>query len=82
MLYRNFGKTCWQVGTVGLGTWNIGNQWGVVDEETAFATVRAAFNAGMNLFDYRGILWFAQWAFRRASGTSFDRNPASGLSRQ
>ena len=51
MLYRDFGKTGWQVGTVGLGTWNIGNQWGVVDEETAFATVRAAFDAGMNLFD-------------------------------
>ena len=51
MLYRDFGKTGWQVGAVGLGTWNIGNQWGAVDEETAFATVRAAFDAGINLFD-------------------------------
>ena len=51
MLYRDFGTTGWQVGAVGLGTWNIGNQWGTVDEETAFATVRAAFEAGMNLFD-------------------------------
>ena len=51
MLYRNFGRTGWQVGAVGLGTWNIGNQWGAVDEDTAFATVRAAFDAGMNLFD-------------------------------
>jgi len=51
MLYRDFGKTGWQVGAVGLGTWNIGNQWGAVDDQTAWATVRAAFGAGMNLFD-------------------------------
>ena len=51
MLYRDFGKTGWQIGAVGLGTWNIGNQWGLVDEDTASATVRAAFDQGMNLFD-------------------------------
>ena len=51
MLYRDFGKTGWQVGAVGLGTWNIGNQWGAVDDQTAWGTVRAAFGAGMNLFD-------------------------------
>ena len=37
MLYRDFGKTGWQVGAVGLGTWNIGNQWGAVDDQTAWA---------------------------------------------
>ena len=51
MLYRDFGKTGWQVGAVGLGTWNIGNQWGAVDDMTAWGTVRAAFEEGMNLFD-------------------------------
>ena len=51
MLYRNFGKTGWQVSAIGLGTWNIGNQWGQVDEATAWATVRTAFDRGMNLFD-------------------------------
>lgn len=34
-----------------MGTWNIGNQWGVVDEETALATVRAGVESGINLFD-------------------------------
>jgi aryl-alcohol dehydrogenase-like predicted oxidoreductase len=34
-----------------MGTWNIGNQWGELDDVTAWATVRAAFDAGMNLFD-------------------------------
>jgi aryl-alcohol dehydrogenase-like predicted oxidoreductase len=34
-----------------MGTWNIGNQWGELDDATAWATVRAAFEQGMNLFD-------------------------------
>ena len=51
MLYRDFGRTGWKVSAIGLGTWNIGNQWGPVDDPTAFATVRAAFDHGMNLFD-------------------------------
>ena len=51
MLYRDFGKLGWEVSAVGLGTWNIGNQWGPIDDATAWATVRGAFNAGVNLFD-------------------------------
>jgi len=51
MLYRNFGKTGWQVSVVGLGTWNIGNQWGELDDATAWATVRSAFDNGVTLFD-------------------------------
>lgn len=52
MLYRPFGKRLgWNVLAVGMGTWNIGNQWGAIDDATSFATVRAGFEAGMNLFD-------------------------------
>ena len=51
MLYRDFGRTGWQVSAIGMGTWNIGNQWGVIDDATAWATVRAAYDHGMNLFD-------------------------------
>ncbi|HCV22009.1 MAG TPA: aldo/keto reductase [Candidatus Latescibacteria bacterium] len=51
MRYRDFGRTGWQVSTIGLGTWNIGNQWGALDDKTAWATVRAAYDHGMNLFD-------------------------------
>jgi aryl-alcohol dehydrogenase-like predicted oxidoreductase len=51
MLYREFGKTGWKVSAIGMGTWNIGNQWGEVDDVTAWATVRSAFEHGMNLFD-------------------------------
>jgi myo-inositol catabolism protein IolS len=51
MLYRDFGSTGWKVSAIGLGTWNIGNQWGDVDDATAWGTVRTAFDKGMNLFD-------------------------------
>ncbi len=51
MLYRPFGRLGWQVSAIGMGTWNIGNQWGEIDDATAWATVRAALDAGMNLFD-------------------------------
>ena len=51
MLYRKFGKTGWDVSAIGMGTWNIGNQWGELDDTTTWATVRSAFENGMNLFD-------------------------------
>jgi aryl-alcohol dehydrogenase-like predicted oxidoreductase len=51
MLYRRFGKTAWDVSAIGMGTWNIGNQWGELDDVTAWATVRAAFESGINLYD-------------------------------
>jgi myo-inositol catabolism protein IolS len=51
MLYREFGTTGWQVSTIGMGTWNIGNQWGNIEEEVAIATIRSAFENGVNLFD-------------------------------
>lgn len=51
MLYRDFGRTGWKVSAIGLGTWNIGNQWGDVDAATSWATVRSAYDNGMNLFD-------------------------------
>jgi len=35
MLYRDFGKTGWQISVIGMGTWNIGNQWGEMDDATA-----------------------------------------------
>jgi myo-inositol catabolism protein IolS len=51
MLHRDFGKTGWQVSVIGMGTWNIGNQWGELDDATAWATVRSAFDHGVTLFD-------------------------------
>ncbi|MEO1792002.1 MAG: aldo/keto reductase [Cyanobacteria bacterium J06629_19] len=51
MLYRDFGKTGFQVSAIGLGTWNIGNQWGSISEPRAIATIRSAIDHGINLID-------------------------------
>ncbi len=51
MQFKTFGKTGWDVSVIGLGTWNIGNQWGEIDAVTAYATIHAAIDSGMNLID-------------------------------
>ena len=51
MKYRTLGKTGWQVSAVSMGCWGIGGQWGPVSEGDAIATVHAARDAGVNLFD-------------------------------
>ncbi len=51
MLYRTFGKTGIPVSVIGLGTWNIGNQWGEIDDVTAYATIQSAYKNGVTLFD-------------------------------
>ena len=51
MEYRTLGKTEWKVSVIGFGAWGIGGQWGAVDDATAIATIRAAFDAGVNFFD-------------------------------
>jgi aryl-alcohol dehydrogenase-like predicted oxidoreductase len=51
MQSKTFGKLGWPVSAVGLGTWNIGNQWGDIDDATAWTTIRAAYEHGITLFD-------------------------------
>ena len=51
MKYREFGRTGWSVSVVGMGCWGIGGGLGPVPGQQAIATVRAAFDAGVNLFD-------------------------------
>jgi aryl-alcohol dehydrogenase-like predicted oxidoreductase len=48
---RSFGGTGRTVGEIGLGTWQLGAGWGDVSDETAMATLRAAWEAGTTLFD-------------------------------
>lgn len=51
MKTRTFGATGRTVGEVGLGTWQLGANWGNVTDEVALATLRAAWDAGTTLFD-------------------------------
>ncbi len=51
MIYIKFGNLDWNISAVAMGTWNVGNQWGNVDEKTAVDAITTAFDAGVNLFD-------------------------------
>ncbi len=51
MEQRTLGRTGRQVSVVGLGAWQIGADWGEVDDGTAMATLHAAVDAGATMVD-------------------------------
>jgi len=51
MEQRILGRTQRPVSVVGLGTWQLGSDWGNVDERTAFGVLAASVDAGVTLFD-------------------------------
>jgi aryl-alcohol dehydrogenase-like predicted oxidoreductase len=51
MEQRTLGRTARPVSVVGLGTWQLGADWGDVDESTALDVLGASVEAGVTLFD-------------------------------
>jgi aryl-alcohol dehydrogenase-like predicted oxidoreductase len=51
MEQRILGRTGLSVSVVGLGTWQLGADWGEVREEDALAVLRAAYDSGVRFFD-------------------------------
>ncbi|MGI5182018.1 aldo/keto reductase [Dactylosporangium sp. CA-152071] len=51
MQERILGRTGAPVGVVGLGAWQLGADWGEVDEDQALATLAAAHEAGVTFID-------------------------------
>ena len=51
MQTRVLGRTAREVSIVGLGTWQLGADWGEVSEDDALAVLRAAVDGGVTLFD-------------------------------
>ncbi|WP_433048658.1 aldo/keto reductase [Dactylosporangium sp. CS-033363] len=51
MQERTLGRTGVPVGVVGLGAWQLGADWGQVDEDDALATLAAAHEAGVTFID-------------------------------
>ncbi|MFW5950465.1 MAG: aldo/keto reductase, partial [archaeon] len=51
MQRRPLGTTGWDVTEIGLGTWNIGGDWGAVADETGRSVVRTAIDAGIDFVD-------------------------------
>ena len=51
MEQRTFGRGGFSTGIVGLGAWQLGADWGAVDDATALATIAAAVDAGVTFID-------------------------------
>ena len=51
MRLRRLGRTAREVSEIGFGAWQIGADWGEVDEDAAMATLHAAADAGVTFFD-------------------------------
>jgi aryl-alcohol dehydrogenase-like predicted oxidoreductase len=51
MQYRTFGGDALQVSEVGLGTWQLGAEWGDVDDATAEQVLASAVESGVTFFD-------------------------------
>ncbi len=51
MRYRPFGSTGWQVSEIGFGAWQIGGDWGPVDDAQSIRTLHHAFGCGINFVD-------------------------------
>ncbi len=51
MKYRNFGRTGWKVSEIAFGAWQIGGDWGQVDDGQSIDTLLYAFANGINFVD-------------------------------
>jgi aryl-alcohol dehydrogenase-like predicted oxidoreductase len=51
MKFRKFGRTGWSVSEIAFGGWQLGGQWGAVDDEASVATLLHAFERGVNFVD-------------------------------
>ena len=51
MKFRAFGRTGWQVSEIGFGAWQLGGDWGKVDDAASIDTLLYAFDKGINFVD-------------------------------
>jgi aryl-alcohol dehydrogenase-like predicted oxidoreductase len=51
MQYRPFGRTGWQVSEIAFGGWQIGGDWGSVDDDASIRTLLHAYECGINFVD-------------------------------
>lgn len=49
--YRQFGRSGWEISEISFGAWQLGGQWGPVDDEESVSTLLAAYEAGVNFVD-------------------------------
>ncbi len=87
MLERVLGRTGRTVGVVGLGAWQLGGDWGTVDESDALATLEAAVAAGVSFIDTADVYGDGRserliGRFLRGAGAGRDLTVATKMGRR
>src|SRR3954449_7445479 len=77
MRTRTLGKTKRDVSEVGFGAWQIGADWGDVDECEAMATLHAAVDAGVTFFDTADV--YGDGRSERLIGRLLRERPGEGI---
>ncbi len=77
MQQRRLGRTGRDVSVIGLGTWQLGADWGDVDEADALAVLDAAADAGVTVFDTADV--YGDGRSESIIGRWLAANPASPM---
>jgi aryl-alcohol dehydrogenase-like predicted oxidoreductase len=74
---RPLGRTGRSVSAIGLGTWQLGADWGDVSEDDARAVLAASVDAGVTLFDTADV--YGDGRSERIIGRFLGERPDSGV---
>ncbi|WP_405372341.1 MULTISPECIES: aldo/keto reductase [unclassified Microbacterium] len=77
MQQRTLGRTGRTVSAIGLGTWQLGADWGDVSEDDAHAVLAASADAGVTLFDTADV--YGDGRSESIIGTFLDGRPGHGI---
>ena len=77
MQTRTLGRTGRTVSVIGLGTWQLGADWGEVDESDALAVLDAAHEAGVTFFDTADV--YGDGRSEKLIGSWLRANPDAGV---
>jgi len=77
MQTRTLGRTGRTVSVVGLGTWQLGADWGEVSTEDALAVLEASVEAGVTFFDTADV--YGDGRSERVVGRFLAEHPDSGV---
>ncbi|BDZ55378.1 aldo/keto reductase [Agromyces marinus] len=77
MEIRTLGRTHRQVSAIGLGTWQLGADWGDVDEADALAVLDASAGAGVTVFDTADV--YGDGRSEALIGRWLAANPGAGV---
>ena len=74
---RTLGRTGHSVSVIGLGTWQLGGDWGSVDPQEADRVLSAAVESGITFFDTADV--YGDGRSEQAIGAFLAANPGSGV---